>query len=155
MSLAINYTDTAKFHAAGYTGIQTNESYVGGQVRQYGNLSFNRVYQAGHGAPGQQPETAYKIMQRILYDRDVATGTISTAATEYSSEGPHSSDGIKNEVIPVDVLQVCYVLDANTTCTDDQKMMIQNGTAEIKEWMVVDKNSTMRYPEIVGADTIM
>ncbi len=44
VSLAINYTDSEKFRSAGYTPIQTNSSYVGGQVRQYGNFSFSRVY---------------------------------------------------------------------------------------------------------------
>lgn len=32
--LAIEYTDAAKFSAAGYEPIQTNDSYVGVQVRQ-------------------------------------------------------------------------------------------------------------------------
>jgi len=38
----------SKFASAGYADINTNGSYVGGQVRQYGNFSFSRVYQAGH-----------------------------------------------------------------------------------------------------------
>jgi carboxypeptidase C (cathepsin A) len=37
-----------EFEKAGYAEIQTNASYVGGVVRQYGNLSFSRVFQAGH-----------------------------------------------------------------------------------------------------------
>jgi carboxypeptidase C (cathepsin A) len=47
ISLAINYTGTAGFHSAGYTDIRVNDTYVGGQVRQNGNLSFSRVYEAG------------------------------------------------------------------------------------------------------------
>ena len=47
-SLAIDYAKSDKFQSSGYTRILTNESYIGGQVRQYGNLSFSRVYQAGH-----------------------------------------------------------------------------------------------------------
>ncbi len=47
ISLAINYTGTKGFHGAGYTDIRVNDSYVGGQVRQNGNLSFSRVYEAG------------------------------------------------------------------------------------------------------------
>lgn len=43
-SLAINYTDSDQFRSAGYTPIQTNPSYTGGQVRQHGNFSFSRVY---------------------------------------------------------------------------------------------------------------
>jgi carboxypeptidase C (cathepsin A) len=43
-SVAINYTHSDRFRSAGYAPIQTNLSYVGGQVRQYGNFSFSRVY---------------------------------------------------------------------------------------------------------------
>jgi carboxypeptidase C (cathepsin A) len=44
VSLAIDYTDSRGFRSAGYESIQTNSSYVGGSVRQYGNFSFSRVY---------------------------------------------------------------------------------------------------------------
>jgi carboxypeptidase C (cathepsin A) len=45
ISLALGSSD---FHKAGYANIETNASYVGGLVRQYGNLSFSRIFQAGH-----------------------------------------------------------------------------------------------------------
>lgn len=48
VSLAINSTSAGGFASAGYADVQTNASYVGGLVRQHGNLSFTRVYQAGH-----------------------------------------------------------------------------------------------------------
>ncbi len=44
VSLAISYTNSEQFRAAGYVSIETNSSYIGGQVRQYGNFSFSRVY---------------------------------------------------------------------------------------------------------------
>ena len=44
----MNYSLSAPFRAAGYQDIQVNSSYVGGQVRQHGNFSFSRVYEAGH-----------------------------------------------------------------------------------------------------------
>jgi carboxypeptidase C (cathepsin A) len=47
VSLAINYKNTENFHAAGYSPI-VSEVGIGGMVRQYGNFSFSRVYQAGH-----------------------------------------------------------------------------------------------------------
>jgi carboxypeptidase C (cathepsin A) len=47
-SLRINYTGTEEFKSAGYQPIFTNPLAIGGQVRQYGNYSFSRVYQAGH-----------------------------------------------------------------------------------------------------------
>ena len=48
VSLAINSSASADFRKAGYANIETNASYVGGVVRQHGNLSFSRVFQAGH-----------------------------------------------------------------------------------------------------------
>jgi len=47
VSTAIGYSMSDKFKAAGYTPILSSVG-VGGQVRQYGNFSFSRVYQAGH-----------------------------------------------------------------------------------------------------------
>ncbi len=48
ISLAIPSKVTNNFRQAGYAMIQTNKTYVGGFVRQYGNLSFSRILQAGH-----------------------------------------------------------------------------------------------------------
>lgn len=48
ISLAINSSTEANFKLAGYANIETNSSHVGGLVRQFGNLSFSRVFQAGH-----------------------------------------------------------------------------------------------------------
>ena len=46
-SLAIRYSGTEEFKNAGYAPILGVEG-VGGFVRQYGNFSFSRVFQAGH-----------------------------------------------------------------------------------------------------------
>ena len=48
ISLAINSSIKADFHSAGYANITTKGGHVGGTVRQYGNLSFSRVFSAGH-----------------------------------------------------------------------------------------------------------
>lgn len=48
ISLAIQSSSSASFRAAGYASISTNGSYIGGVVRQHGNLSFSRVFDAGH-----------------------------------------------------------------------------------------------------------
>jgi len=37
----MNHTSGDDFAAAVYTPIHVNETYVGGQVRQYGDLSFS------------------------------------------------------------------------------------------------------------------
>lgn len=47
ISLAIDYSGTEMFLAAGYSPI-ISAIGIGGMVRQHGNLSFSRVFQAGH-----------------------------------------------------------------------------------------------------------
>ncbi|KAF2171513.1 hypothetical protein M409DRAFT_18628 [Zasmidium cellare ATCC 36951] len=155
VSLAINSTSTTPFPSSGYEDIHTNASYIGGTVRQYGPLSFSRVYQAGHGIAGLQPETAFRIIERAMAGVDIATGThpiLPDNADVYQSKGLKDTYSIKNEVLPTEVLQVCYLLDVNATCTDEQKDAIANGTAVIREYMLVDKNSTARFPQIVGSE---
>ncbi|KAF3481026.1 carboxypeptidase S1 [Arthroderma uncinatum] len=155
-SLAINYTDTRNFHAAGYAGIQVNNSYIGGQVRQYGNLSFSRVYEAGHEVPSYQPDTALKIFHRALFNKDIATGTIDTSVPvngdrQYGSSGPPDSFRFKNEP-PAQHVHFCHVLDTST-CTQEQLKAVENGTALVRNWIVVDSNSTSLFPEVVGSPT--
>ncbi|KAI7089367.1 Carboxypeptidase S1 [Hortaea werneckii] len=161
LSLAINYTHTADFHAAGYAGIQTNASYVGGQVRQYGNLSFSRVYQAGHEIPSYQPETAYRIFMRALFNRDIATGEESTASggdgggegETYSSTGPSDTLSITNEP-PAQPVQFCYTLDAGSTCTEEELERLSEGSAIVDHFILVDCNSTQLFPEVVGGSNV-
>ncbi|CAK3839225.1 Carboxypeptidase S1 B [Lecanosticta acicola] len=156
VSLAINYTHSADFLAAGYADIQVNDSYIGGQVRQYGNLSFSRVYQSGHLLPLYQPETAYRIFMRALGSLDIASGTVPNMNTNgqiHSSNGIRETFSVKNEVLP-QPLQVCYTLNPEDTCTDKQLGELGNGSSVIRDYMIVDKNSTNLYPEIVGKNSV-
>lgn len=149
MSLAIPYEFTDKFHAAGYADVVVNDSYIGGQVRQYGNLSFTRVYQAGHEVPAYQPETAFKIFTRALFNFDIATGNISTIENgDYSTEGPENVFNITNEPITLPGSQ-CYVLDEEQ-CTAEQWETVENGTALVRNWIVVDANTTSLFPDLIN-----
>lgn len=49
-SLAVNYTHSAAFRAAGYTPLLVDGKEYG-VVREYGNFSFTRLYDAGHETP--------------------------------------------------------------------------------------------------------
>ncbi|KAF2023941.1 carboxypeptidase-like protein S1 [Setomelanomma holmii] len=143
---AISWTGADGYASAQYAKIQTNESYVGGLVRQYGNLSYVRTYQAGHAIPAYQPETAYRIFTRALFNLDIATGTQSTAG-EYVTTGRMEPDV---QLVPGgQELTYCYTYAAGS-CYDWQIEAIQNGTAEICEWLFVDQNSTALFPEIVA-----
>ena len=141
VSLNTPYSQQDQFTQAGYANIQVNDSYVGGVVRQHGNFSFSRVFESGHEIPAYQPETALQIFNRAIFGMDIATGNISTSAatngSAYSSSGPLSSFGIKNEV-PPSPEGICYILSLYGTCTEDQIAAVLNGTATIKDYILID-----------------
>jgi carboxypeptidase D len=148
VSLLVNHAEAAGFRDAGYTPLQTNKTYVGGQVRQHGNFSFTRVYEAGHEVPAYQPETAYNIFHRAIFNRDLATGEVDTARnSSYSTQGPKSTWDIKNDV-PESPGPLCYILALEATCTEDQIASVANGTAMIKDWIVVDEEAQQKDREL-------
>lgn len=73
MSLQVNYTHAKQFRAAGYTPLLVNGKEFG-EVRQYGNFSFTRVYEAGHEVPYYQPEASLALFNRTINLVDIATG---------------------------------------------------------------------------------
>jgi len=170
-----------KFQEAGYAKIETNDSYTGGFVRQLGSLSFARVFEAGHAGmednlpfpsipdklvlltpttvPYYQPETAYQIFQRVMFNKDVATGK-AEAAAEYSSTGSNTAfalDGTAPELPPFGQEdRDCYVWDILETCDKGQGAMIGNGTAITKDFIMVgfrlDNGTEVMYPGGLQAD---
>jgi hypothetical protein len=81
-----------EFSAHGWEKPVTNKAYDGGLVKQYGNLSFSRVFKAGHSVSAYQPETVYRVFMRAM---------------KYSSTVLVSSLGIEN----VDPLPLACVVD--------------------------------------------
>ncbi|KAK1993374.1 serine carboxypeptidase [Colletotrichum falcatum] len=140
VALAIPWDGREGFAAAGYEPLRTNCSYEGGRVRQYGNLSYVRVYQAGHAVPAYQPETAYRIFNRALFNRDIATGGVDTARNHtYSTRGPPDTFGIRNE-LPPQYDDFCYVLDTST-CSAEQVAALRDGTAVVENYIMVEPAS--------------
>ncbi|KAL4890087.1 Alpha/Beta hydrolase protein [Aspergillus ambiguus] len=138
VSVLVPHAEAEQFRAAGYAPLRTNATYVGGMVRQYGNFSFSRVFEAGHEVPSYQPETAYEIFHRVMFNRDVATGKKDTGTDEpYSTTGPSSTWNITN-VVPDSPAPTCYVLQLTTYCTNEQIQSVVDGTAVIKDYIVVD-----------------
>ncbi|KAF2747109.1 alpha/beta-hydrolase [Sporormia fimetaria CBS 119925] len=150
LSLAIDYEFSDEFRAAGYAPIEINSTYTGGMVRQYGNLSFARVFNAGHEVPAYQPETAYELFQRLTFDRDLATGKISTLGDDYAgTEGAADTFNITQVAEPAPA-PTCYVLDRGQ-CTDEQWESVENGTALVRNWIVVDANTSHLFPDLPQA----
>ena len=151
VSLAVQYKQMEQFANAGYTNMSTNASYVGGLTRQHGNFSFTRVFQAGHEVPAYQPQTAYEIFRRALFNLDIATGEVSTAGNgSYSTTGMKNTWSVKMEA-PESEPAFCYTLALGSTCTDEQYQSVLDGTAVIQNYVVIDNYTSMLFPELVAA----
>jgi hypothetical protein len=85
-----------------------------------------------------------------LFNYDIATGMESTAGTgndTYRSIGRPVPDV---SLIPgAQDLTYCYTYAASS-CYDWQIKAIQNGTAEICNWLFVDANTTSLFPETIA-----
>ncbi|KAK0276324.1 hypothetical protein LTR35_010649 [Friedmanniomyces endolithicus] len=85
VSEALNYTHAAQFRAALYSPfIVDGEEY--GEVRQYGNFSFLRVYESGHEVPFYQPKASLEFFRRVLGNLIVSDGS-EAVTPSYSSPG--------------------------------------------------------------------
>ncbi|EDN07998.1 hypothetical protein HCAG_04508 [Histoplasma mississippiense (nom. inval.)] len=155
VSLAIDYVDSENFRAAGYADIRVNDTFNVGQVRQYGNLSFSRVHQAGHQVPSYHPEGSLMIFNRVLFNKDIAKGEIDTGVPlpdgdgkYYSSSGPPDTLGFKQDP-PPQYPKFCYALDPSV-CTEEQIESILKGKAVLKHFLLVDQNTKRLFPEVIG-----
>ena len=150
VSLAVNYSNTAKFHSAGYTNLTVNSSYVGGLTRQYGNFSFSRIFQAGHEVPAYQPETAYRIFMRALNNMDIATGASNIAKnSSYATTGMADTWSVKDKA-PEAEEPFCYTYALTSQCTDEQYESVLDGSALIKDYLVIDNVTTGLFPQIAA-----
>ncbi|OTB00287.1 hypothetical protein M426DRAFT_324430 [Hypoxylon sp. CI-4A] len=112
------------FPNAGYAPIIVNDTYVGGAVRQFGNLSFSRVYQAGHFVPAYQPAAAFEIFARVVRGHSVSTGQ-NVDLGSYGTDGDADATGTLD--LPASPANTCWLRDVPGTCTDEQQRAIRNG----------------------------
>ncbi|KAF1352374.1 secreted carboxypeptidase-like protein [Delphinella strobiligena] len=138
-SLKIPWASQDDFTSAGYTPLVMSPVHSAGLTRQYGNLSFTRVYQAGHLVPSYQPETAYEIFMRSLLGKDIATGK-AKLTDDYTTEGPPDTWWMKSEALPAPEGE-CYTLNPET-CTEEQQEWLVDGTAIVKDWILVGREES-------------
>ncbi|KAF2401028.1 alpha/beta-hydrolase [Trichodelitschia bisporula] len=112
------------FPASGYADIVVNKSYVGGVVRQYGNLSFARIYDSGHLIPAYQPETAFTVFTRIVQGTALATGEMVNLST-YHTSGPAVSG--KSNKAGQSQKPVCWIRAIGMTCSSLQAEALKAG----------------------------
>ncbi|KXH69580.1 carboxypeptidase S1 [Colletotrichum salicis] len=75
LSLTANWSGAESFRDAGYTSLMVDGKAYG-ETRQYGKLSFTRLWNAGHEIPYFQPAAAFQIFNRTSNRFDIATGEI-------------------------------------------------------------------------------
>lgn len=129
------------FPAAGYAEIVVNSSYIGGSVRQYGNLSFSRIYDAGHFVPYFQPETAFTVFTRILLGNDIATGDDIDLST-FGSQGPANSTHT-NASPTATPSPTCWIRSWNATCSPEDLKAMLAGAGTVANGIFFQDGSVM------------
>jgi len=77
------------------------------------------------------------IFQRVIFDKDGTTGKLSALGNEYrGTKGPSNVADIKNEVPKA---PLPYYDLSPDTCTNEQWESVLDGTALIKEWIVMTR----------------
>jgi hypothetical protein len=113
----MEYTHSDEFRAAGYEAMMVDGTEYG-EVRQYGNFSFARVYESGHEVPYYQRGfpcyfdfnqytlltpliaiAALAYFNRTLYNYDIATGEEKVTAN-LTSSGPANATHT-NSFVPI------------------------------------------------------
>ena len=151
VSLAVQYKQMEQFAAAGYSNVVLPDHSTSGMVRQHGNFSFTRVFQAGHEVPSYQPETAYEIFRRALFNLDIATGEVSTARNpDYATTGPADTWSVKQEA-PESEPAFCYTYALGSTCSDEQFESVVDGTAIVRDYILIDNYTSELFPELAAA----
>lgn len=131
------------FPAAGYAQIVVNDSYVGGAVRQYGNLSFSRIYDAGHMVPYYQPETAFTVFTRIIQGAEISTGDMVDLST-FGSQGTQNATHTNS--VPDTPSSTCWVRSWNASCTDDDTEAMLSGKGTVANGIFYQDDSSISLP---------
>lgn len=142
-SIAAQAPKYSPFYSAGYADIVVNNSYVGGVVRQYGNLSFSRIYNAGHLVPAYQPETAFTVFTRIIMGSNISLGG-PVDLSSFSSNG--TANATFTNLAPALGKPVCYIRNIPDSCTDEQRELIRQGEGTIINGVWYKESSNWQAP---------
>ena len=71
-----------------------------GEVRQYGNFSFTRIYESGHEVPYYQPQGAFALFNRSIALANIADGTEVITATLNTTGTPNATHTAPAPTLP-------------------------------------------------------
>ncbi|KAI9692041.1 MAG: hypothetical protein M1820_009576 [Bogoriella megaspora] len=141
---APGYTD------AGFTNITTSDGIVHGQVKQAGNYSFVRIYDAGHEVPFYQPLASLEIFERMLNHTDIATGKVKVTDS-YITQGPKDSTYYEGN----STVQTVVVPNSATYNTTTNSPNPFNTTSAASRMVKRDGKSSRRSPKIKPASKML
>lgn len=136
------------FAQAGFAEVVVNDSYVGGAVKQYGNLSFSRVYDAGHTMPYYQPETAFQIFARVILGNDLSTGAdidLSTFASNGTANSTYAND------VPDAPKATCWVRAWDLTCSKEDTDAMRAGKGLVEHGIYYQDKESISLPKTTVA----
>ncbi|RDA95703.1 hypothetical protein CP533_1167 [Ophiocordyceps camponoti-saundersi (nom. inval.)] len=134
VSRSVSWSGADAFGRAGYAEVTGAGEQSSGQVRQHGLFSFVRVYFSSHMVPASQPEGSYRIFQRVMRRRDVATGSQHVGA-DYSTGGSIKST-VTHDAPPSPAV-TCHLRALASACAQNQIDAVDNGTAVVLGGVVV------------------
>ncbi|KAI0175304.1 Alpha/Beta hydrolase protein [Pestalotiopsis sp. NC0098] len=142
----------SSFASAGYAPIIVNDSYIGGVVRQLGNLSFSRIYQAGHSVPAYQPETAFQVFARIVLGTSVSDGQ-QVDLSVYNTTGPANATKTFAAALPASPAGTCWIRNIPGSCSEEQQRQLLDPEGAGKSVAVVDGALVTKSGTIVPSAT--
>ncbi|KAI0190132.1 Alpha/Beta hydrolase protein [Xylaria flabelliformis] len=145
-SRAIPFSHSQHFSSAGIDDISMPGYPVGAQVRQAGNLSFIRVYSAGHNVGLQQPQLAQTILQRAIAGLDIASGTV--PASGYSTKHVYKQWEHSGESLPFSPEGACYTWNLGL-CSDRLRTLYLEGKTLVQDYFVVEDDKGHCVPNLV------
>ncbi|KIX07449.1 uncharacterized protein Z518_02102 [Rhinocladiella mackenziei CBS 650.93] len=108
LAKAVPWKNRKGFADAGYQELKgLSQSAKGGVAKQYGRLSFTRVFESGHQVSAYAPEAVFTIFDRTIFNKDVVTGG-KGVGPDYHTTGPKESSGWKSK-LPGPFQDVCMV----------------------------------------------
>ncbi|EFQ99297.1 hypothetical protein MGYG_02309 [Nannizzia gypsea CBS 118893] len=149
-AIAASSSSLSGFNAAGYAPLIINDTYVGGMTRQFGNLSFSRIYDAGHLIPAYQPETLFTLFSRIIQGPvDLSTGQKVDIST-FSTKGEANTTAT-NSAPPI-AKPTCYLRKVRDTCSQEQVEKLTRGDGVVINGVWYESESDWKMPSPTRKD---
>ncbi|KAK0667519.1 Alpha/Beta hydrolase protein [Cercophora samala] len=140
------------FNTTGYADIHVNSTYIGGVTRQLAaNLSFTRVYDAGHFPSYSQPETTFEIFARVILGLSLSTGQEVDLAATFGTNGNPEANKTGPALLATNVPNArCYIRKVADTCDDESARAVLRGEGVVingvwynssKDWQLPGQRS--------------